>query len=67
MRLPAPAPEIEIGHAAGRIVGTHALPAGHMPSLEALIDLYDAWGKPEKAAEYRALLRKAEEADDATE
>jgi tetratricopeptide (TPR) repeat protein/tRNA A-37 threonylcarbamoyl transferase component Bud32 len=30
-------------------------------SLEALIGLYDAWGKPEKAAEYGALLREAEE------
>ena len=25
-------------------------------SLQLLIELYDAWGKPEKAAEYRALL-----------
>ncbi len=29
-------------------------------SLLALVDLYDAWGKPEKAAEYRALLGEAE-------
>ncbi|MHC4216994.1 MAG: tetratricopeptide repeat protein [Planctomycetota bacterium] len=28
--------------------------------LEALIKLYDAWGDPEEAAEYRALLREVE-------
>ncbi len=28
--------------------------------MKALIDLYEAWGKPEKAAEYRALLEEAE-------
>ncbi len=27
-----------------------------------LADLYDAWGKPEKAAEYRALLPEPQEA-----
>jgi anion-transporting ArsA/GET3 family ATPase len=26
--------------------------------VENLIELYEAWGKPEKAAEYRALLEK---------
>ncbi len=31
--------------------------------LGELIELYDAWGKPEKAAEYRALLQEAEEAE----
>jgi tetratricopeptide (TPR) repeat protein len=30
---------------------------------EALVDLYTTWGKPEKAAEYRALLREAEGED----
>jgi tetratricopeptide (TPR) repeat protein len=35
--------------------------------LSALVELYDAWGKPEKAAEYRALLREAESADEASE
>ncbi|MEE8458276.1 MAG: tetratricopeptide repeat protein, partial [Phycisphaerales bacterium] len=30
-------------------------------ALAACIDLYDAWGKPEKAAEYRALLPETEE------
>jgi tetratricopeptide (TPR) repeat protein len=34
------------------------------PALEALIDLYDAWGKPEKAAEYRELLQEAQDAID---
>ncbi|MHC4211225.1 MAG: tetratricopeptide repeat protein [Planctomycetota bacterium] len=29
--------------------------------LEALIELYDAWGRPAKAAEYRALLPEAED------
>ena len=29
--------------------------------LSYLAELYDAWGKPEKAAEYRALLPDAEE------
>ncbi len=29
--------------------------------VEALIDLYDAWGKPEKAAEWRAKLAETEE------
>ena len=29
--------------------------------LVELVDLYETWGKPEKAAEYRALLRDAEE------
>jgi hypothetical protein len=35
--------------------------------LNALLDLYDAWDQPEKAAEYRALLREAEGTDDASE
>jgi tetratricopeptide (TPR) repeat protein len=30
-------------------------------TLAGLAELYDAWGEPEKAAEYRALLREAEE------
>ena len=30
-------------------------------SLNALISLYEAWGKPERAAEYRALLEEAEQ------
>ncbi|MHC4092312.1 MAG: tetratricopeptide repeat protein [Planctomycetota bacterium] len=30
--------------------------AGHESARRALIDLYDAWGKTDKAAEYRALL-----------
>jgi tetratricopeptide (TPR) repeat protein len=34
--------------------------ADRADALDSLIDLYDAWGKPEKAAEYRALLREAE-------
>ena len=29
-------------------------------ALAAIIKLYDAWGKPEKAAEYRALLQESE-------
>ena len=29
--------------------------------IVALADLYDAWGKPKKAAEYRALVREAKE------
>lgn len=29
-------------------------------ALADLIGLYAAWGKPDKAAEYRALLREAE-------
>ncbi len=32
-------------------------------ALEALIDLYDAWGKPKRAAEYRAKL--GQESDEA--
>ncbi len=31
-------------------------------ALEALIDLYDAWGKPDKAAEWRAKLPTEQEA-----
>ena len=30
-------------------------------ALEALINLYDAWGKPEKAAEWRAKLEEMED------
>ncbi len=33
---------------------------GNESALAALIDLYDAWSKPDKAAEYRAVLREAE-------
>ena len=33
---------------------------GSQAAREALIELYDAWGKPEKAAGYRALLHEAE-------
>ncbi len=33
---------------------------GDASASEALTDLYDAWGKPELAAEYRAKLREAE-------
>ncbi len=33
----------------------------------ALVDLYEDWGKPEKAADYRALLQEAEEVDDDSE
>jgi tetratricopeptide (TPR) repeat protein len=29
-------------------------------AVSRLIDLYEAWGKPKKAAEYRALLKEAE-------
>ena len=39
--------------------------AGHWRTLEAAkvcVELYEAWRKPEKAAEYRALLRDAETA-----
>ena len=36
-------------------------------SLVALIDLYDAWGKPDKAAEFRLLLQEAGGADEASE
>jgi hypothetical protein len=28
-----------------------------------IADFYESWGKPEIAAEYRALLREVEEAD----
>jgi serine/threonine protein kinase/tetratricopeptide (TPR) repeat protein len=35
----------------------------HASALAALIELYDAWDKPERAAEYRALLREAKEAE----
>ncbi len=43
-------------------------PGGRRPrflpaSIERLVHLYDAWGKPEKAAEYRELLREAEDAE----
>ena len=31
-----------------------------LEALERIINLYDAWGKPEKAAEYRALLKENE-------
>ena len=31
-------------------------------SLELIVDLYEAWGKPDKAAEYRALLPESDEA-----
>jgi tetratricopeptide (TPR) repeat protein len=34
--------------------------AARQAVLEALIDLYDVWGKPGKAAEYRALLLEAD-------
>jgi tetratricopeptide (TPR) repeat protein len=34
---------------------------GIVPARYALIDLYDAWGKPEKAAEYRELLSTPQE------
>ena len=37
--------------------------AGNRPkreALERLVKLYDAWGKPETAAQYRALLREVE-------
>ncbi len=30
-------------------------------AIRALIDLYDAWGKPDKAAEWRAKLAETEE------
>jgi non-specific serine/threonine protein kinase/serine/threonine-protein kinase len=36
---------------------------GDEAALAALIDLYTTWGKPEKAAQYRALLRGAEATD----
>ncbi len=36
---------------------------GDDAAAEARIDLYDAWGKPEKAAEYRNLLREAKPTD----
>ncbi|MHC4140310.1 MAG: tetratricopeptide repeat protein [Planctomycetota bacterium] len=36
---------------------------GIVPARYALIDLYDAWGKPEKAAEYRALLSAPQEVE----
>ena len=29
-------------------------------ALERVVELYDAWGKPEQAAEYRALLAEQE-------
>jgi non-specific serine/threonine protein kinase/serine/threonine-protein kinase len=32
-------------------------------AVTALIELYESWGKPEKAAQYRALLQEAEGAD----
>ncbi len=32
--------------------------------LTTLIELYDAWGRPEKAAEWRALLAEMEEETD---
>ncbi len=35
---------------------------GDESALTELVDLYEAWGKPEKAAEYRALLRRVEKA-----
>ncbi len=38
-------------------------PADPKQVLHALADLYDAWGKPEKATEYRALLREVEEVE----
>ena len=34
---------------------------------ESLVELYDTWDKPKKAAEYRELRREAEAADDASE
>jgi tetratricopeptide (TPR) repeat protein len=33
-------------------------------ALKMLAEFYDAWGKPEKAAEYRALLQEAQDAID---
>ena len=33
-------------------------------ALQRLIELYEAWGKPEKADEYRALLPEADESSD---
>ncbi len=41
--------------------------SGDESSTEALVDLYDAWDQPEKAADYRALLREAERADEASQ
>ncbi len=43
-------------------------PGGRRPrylprSIERLVYLYDAWDKPEKAAEYRALLRETQGAE----
>jgi len=32
-------------------------------AIQTLIDLYDAWAKPEEAAQYRALLREADAPD----
>jgi hypothetical protein len=32
-------------------------------TVKGLIELYDAWGKPQKAAEYQALLEPAETAE----
>ncbi len=32
-------------------------------ALEDLVHLYEAWGEPEKTADYRALLREAAEAE----
>lgn len=42
----------------------------HLRTVEAihrLIDLYDKWGKPEKAAEYRALLAEATGGDESVD
>ena len=40
------------------LLATHE--SGDASALDALIDLHDKWGKPEKGAEYRVLLQEAE-------
>ncbi len=47
-----------------------AIPTDHYERrlyLKTLVEIHDGLGQPEKRAEYQALLREAEEADEASE
>jgi hypothetical protein len=53
---------------AGHASLDESLPAGRRtqklpPAVERLVRLYDAWGKPEKAAEWRAKLAEFEDSN----
>ncbi len=49
---------------ANRSSGSNQIAVARAPRCNASIDLYEVWGKPDKAAEYRALM-PAPEGDEA--